>query len=104
LWLNNTSFFIIVEHKYGFSSFNLENFVHADKYVKIQDLFFSAALDSFASAQRSGREENIYYILRWVENHKTKIYTSAKFWGLARTCLCPALIAVYCDFYCALFA
>jgi hypothetical protein len=35
LWLNNTSFFIIVEHKYEFSSFNLENFVHADRYVKI---------------------------------------------------------------------
>jgi hypothetical protein len=36
-----------------------------------EDLFFSAALGSFASAQRSGREENICYILRWVEDHKT---------------------------------
>jgi hypothetical protein len=32
LWLNNTSF-VIIEHKYEFSSFNLENFVYADVYV-----------------------------------------------------------------------
>jgi hypothetical protein len=25
----------MVEHKYEFSSFNLENFIHADRYVKI---------------------------------------------------------------------
>jgi hypothetical protein len=66
-----------------------------------EDLFFSAALGSFTSAQRSGREENMCYILRCVEDNKTKIYTSAKFWGpqflealcerTARTCLCPAL-------------
>jgi hypothetical protein len=66
-----------------------------------EDLFFSAALGSFASAQRSSREKNICYILRCVENHKTKIYTSAKFWGpqfleapcegTARTWPCPAL-------------
>jgi hypothetical protein len=69
-----------------------------------EDLFFSAALGSFTSAQRSGREENMCYILRCVEDHKTKIYTSAKFWGpqflealcerTARTCLCPALILI----------
>jgi hypothetical protein len=39
-----------------------------------EDLFFSAALGSFASAQRSGREKNICYILRCVENHKIIIY------------------------------
>jgi hypothetical protein len=44
-----------------------------------EDLFFSAAFGSFASAQRSGREKNICYILTCVEDRKTKIYTSAKF-------------------------
>jgi hypothetical protein len=39
-----------------------------------EDLFFSAALGSFASAQRSGRKKNMCYILTCVENHKTKIY------------------------------
>jgi hypothetical protein len=46
-----------------------------------EDLFFSAALGSFASAQQSGREENMCKLLRCVEDHKTKIYTSAKLWG-----------------------
>jgi hypothetical protein len=46
-----------------------------------KDLFFSATLGSFVSAQRYGREKNMCYILTYVENHKTIIYTSAKFWG-----------------------
>jgi hypothetical protein len=46
-----------------------------------EDLFFSAALDSFASAQRYSREKNMCYILTYIKYHKTKIYTSAKFWG-----------------------
>jgi hypothetical protein len=44
-----------------------------------EDLFFSGALDSFASAQWYGREKNMCYILTCVEDHKTKIYTSTKF-------------------------
>jgi hypothetical protein len=66
-----------------------------------EDLFFSAALDSFTSAQQYGSKENMCYILTCVEDHKTRIYTSAKFWGpqfleapcerTARTCLGPAL-------------
>jgi hypothetical protein len=44
-----------------------------------EDLFFSGALDSFASVQRYGREKNICYILTCVEDHKTIIYTSTKF-------------------------
>jgi hypothetical protein len=47
----------------------------------MKEFFFSAALDSFASAQRYGGEKNMCYILICVEDHKTKIYTSAKFWG-----------------------
>jgi hypothetical protein len=46
-----------------------------------EDLFFSAVLGSFASAQRYGREENMCYILTCVEDHKTRIYTFGKFWG-----------------------
>lgn len=48
-----------------------------------EDLFFSAALGNFASAQRYGREKNMCYILTliWVEDHKTRTYISAKFWG-----------------------
>jgi hypothetical protein len=67
-----------------------------------EDLFFSAGLGSFVSTQRYGREENMCYILTCVKYHKTRIYTSAKFWGpqflealcerTARTCLGPALI------------
>ena len=66
-----------------------------------EDLFFSGALGSFASVQRYDREKNMCYILICVEDYKTRIYTSAKFWGpqfleapcerTARTCLGPAL-------------
>jgi hypothetical protein len=66
-----------------------------------EDLFFNIMLSSFASAQRYGREENMCYILTCVEDHKTRIYTFAKFRGpqflealcerTARTCLGPAL-------------
>jgi hypothetical protein len=37
-----------------------------------EDLFFSAALGSFASAQQSGREKNMCYILTCIEDHKLK--------------------------------
>jgi hypothetical protein len=47
-----------------------------------KDLFFSEALVSFASAQRYGREKNMCYILTCVEDHKTRIYTSTKFYLL----------------------
>jgi hypothetical protein len=46
-----------------------------------EDLFFSAALGSFVSSQRYGREKNMYYILTCVEDYKTRIYTPTKFWG-----------------------
>jgi hypothetical protein len=46
-----------------------------------KDLFFSAALGSFVSAQMYGREKNICYILTCVEDHKTRLYISAKFLG-----------------------
>jgi hypothetical protein len=66
-----------------------------------EDLFFNVALGNFASAQRYGREKNMCYILTLirVEDHKTRTYTSAKFWGpqflealcerTAGTCLRP---------------
>jgi hypothetical protein len=44
-----------------------------------EDLFFSGALDSFASAQRYGREKNMCYILTCVEDYKTRIYISTNF-------------------------
>jgi hypothetical protein len=58
-----------------------------------EDLFFSAALGSFVLAQRYGREKNMCYILTYVEDHKTRIYTSAKFWGpqFLRPCMSARL-------------
>ena len=47
-----------------------------------EDLFFSAGVGSFVSTQRYGSKENMCYILTCVEDHKTRIYTSAKFWAL----------------------
>jgi hypothetical protein len=64
--LNNISFYVIVEHKYKFSSFNLDNFVHVDIHFKILDSFFGTTLDSSASAQRHDREQNRCYILSCV--------------------------------------
>jgi hypothetical protein len=46
-----------------------------------EDLFFSSALGSFVSAQMYGREKNMCYILTCVEDHKTRLYISAKFLG-----------------------
>jgi hypothetical protein len=46
-----------------------------------EDLFFSAAFDSFTSAQQYARKKNMCYILIRVEDHKTRIYISAKFWS-----------------------
>ena len=51
-----------------------------------EDLFFSAALGSFVSAQRYGREKNMCYILICVvKNHKTRIdllsFGTLNFWS-----------------------